>query len=553
MAKAMRSPRSAFVCGSSIRCLCFFSLLLLIPGRPAFAIQGQPPDLAKTTASTPASDPLGRDTPRGTVLGFLAAVRNGDYDSARQFLAEPKKEAWDAELADQLAYVLNEARLGRISDQQEGTAQPDLSRGIERIGTIPTENGPLNLDLSRTNENGHWVWVFSEDTLGQVPAAYESLSTASINRHLPRFLARPMWLFVPLWKYLALAGSFLIAFACIYAIRPFLRRLISRAFVKESPSDRMRLAERLVRPLGILIWLFLTQALVLAFQLPLLARARWYLIISRASIAVVAWLLLAVVNVVALAYRLRTDRNDQSEITAVVRLAQRTVSFLCIFTGFLIFLRLAGYDISAFVTGLGVGGFALAFAAQKTLENVFGGVSIILDKPIRVGDECRIGDTTGIVVDIGLRSTRLRTSERTIMTVPNGQLSTMSDAQQFVHAHGIRPQRFYHVFQIKTEIGLARLEEILEELRALLITDQRVDSVSCRVRLIRVDAQSFEVELLCLVKTRILTEFLAIQEDLLLKSLRIIDAQGASLALPSSVVHLSGEKLLEVSEQDSLN
>lgn len=549
MAMTMRSPRSKSMRGPLIRCFWIFSLLFLFPVRPASAIQAQTPETAKASASTHASDPLGRDTPRGTVFGFLAAVRSADYDTARQFMAAPEKDAWDSELADQLAYVLNDAGLGRISDQQEGTAQPELSRGTERLGIISTENGPLNLDLSRTNENGNWVWVFSAQTLSQIPAAYESLSTASINRHLPHFLARPMWLFVPLWKYLALAGSFLLALACIYAIRPFLRRLISRAFVKESPSDRERLAERLVRPLGILIWLFITQALVLAFQLPLLARERWYLIISRASIAVVAWLLLAIVNVAALAYRLRTDKNDRSEITAVVRLAQRTVSFLCIFTGFLIFLRLAGYDISAFVTGLGVGGFALAFAAQKTLENVFGGVSIILDKPIRVGDECRIGDAVGIVVDIGLRSTRVRTSERTIMTVPNGQLSTMT-----LNNLSMRDSiRFYHVLQIKTEIGPDRLEEILEALRTLLTADERVEPGSCRVRLIRVDAQSFEVELLCLVRTQILTEFLAVQEELLLKSLRTIDAQGTSLALPSSTVHLAREKPAENSAQDPLN
>jgi MscS family membrane protein len=92
----------------------------------------------------------------------------------------------------------------------------------------------------------------------------------------------------------------------------------------------------------------------------------------------------------------------------------------------------------------------------------------------------------------------------------------------------------------------------LESLRALLIADPRVDSASCRVRLLRVDAQSFDVEVLCLVKTWTQAEFLAIQEDLLLQSLRIIDAEGSSLALPSSVVHLTGEKLAETSEEDAM-
>jgi MscS family membrane protein len=546
-AGAIRSSRFGSRSGLSIRRFSFLDFLLLAPIAlvSASVAQVQSTEAAKTVAAVPAGDLLGRDTPRGTVLGFLAAVRRGDYDAARRFLAPPSKGAVNSELADQLAYVVNAGQLGRISDQQEGSAQPGLSRGIERIGVVSAEDRTFNLDLSRTGEDGHWIWVFSSATLAETPAAYESLNAASINRHLPRFLARPMWLFVPLWKNAALVGSLLAAIGCIYAIRPFLRRSISRAFAKESASDRVRLAERLVRPLGMLIWLFMTQGLVLAFQLPLLARERWYLIISRAGIAVVAWLLLAVVNVTALAYRLRTDRSDRSEMTAVVRLAQRTVSFLCVFAGLLVFLRLAGYDISAFVAGLGVGGFALAFAAQKTLENVFGGVSIILDKPIRVGDECRVGDTVGTVIDIGLRSTRLRTAERTIMTVPNGQLSTMT-----LDNLSMRDSiRFYHVLRIGTDIGPAGLEEIINALRALLIEEQGVDPASCRIRLIRVDAQSAEVELLCLVRTRILAEFLSVQEDLLLKCLRAIDAQGASLALPSSIVHLSEAKPAESGRQ----
>ena len=85
-----------------------------------------------------------------------------------------------------------------------------------------------------------------------------------------------------------------------------------------------------------------------------------------------------------------------------------------------------GYNTTTILAGLGVGGLAVALAAQKTLENLFGGISVIGDRPVLVGDECRFGDRTGIVTDIGLRSTRIRTPDRTVIIVPNGQFSSMT-------------------------------------------------------------------------------------------------------------------------------
>src|SRR5207248_1522615 len=85
-----------------------------------------------------------------------------------------------------------------------------------------------------------------------------------------------------------------------------------------------------------------------------------------------------------------------------------------------------GYNTSTILAGLGVGGLAIALAAQKTIENLFGGVAVISDRPVFVGDFCRFGDQLGTVEDIGLRSTRIRTLDRTLVTVPNGQFSSIT-------------------------------------------------------------------------------------------------------------------------------
>ena len=111
---------------------------------------------------------------------------------------------------------------------------------------------------------------------------------------------------------------------------------------------------------------------------------------------------------------------------AIVALARRLFKILVILVIAIILLRDAGVNVTAMLAGLGVGGVALALAAQKTLENLFGGISLIMREAIRVGDFCKVADQTGTVEDIGLGSTRLRTLDRTLVSVPNAQVSQMN-------------------------------------------------------------------------------------------------------------------------------
>src|ERR1039457_7078217 len=99
---------------------------------------------------------------------------------------------------------------------------------------------------------------------------------------------------------------------------------------------------------------------------------------------------------------------------------------LVVVAGLLAMLAILWFTLTIVLAGVGIGGIAISFAAQKTLENLFGGISVLADEVIRVGDYCRFGDRTGTVEDISLRSTRVRTDARTELSIPNGALATMS-------------------------------------------------------------------------------------------------------------------------------
>jgi len=486
--------------------------------------------VAQTPAATAeiAPDRWNRGTPRGTVAGFVSAVDRADFPRAAQFLETAAVGEALEELATHLAFVIDHGGVKRVSDLPEGSRQEGLPPNIERLATVTGLDGPVQLELVRVTRDGAAVWIFSADTLRDVPRAYEYLSAASINRKLPAFLIRSMWLSVPLWKYLALLAGAAGAFSLARALRPQVRSALQR-WSPDYPAPGTDLQiDRIVTPLTLLLWLILTVGVAVLSDLPYRARQTWYSIVSKVAVAIFAWLLLAAVARGATIYSRHAQRTGRPHVTALIRTAQRIVQALCLFFAILFVLKLAGFDVSTMLAGLGVGALAVTFGAQKLLENVFGGVSVVLDQSIRVGDECQIAGRQGRVMDIGIRSTRFRTDERTVLTVPNGQLAgmildnlTMRDMFLFRHNLGIG-----------MEPGGGRLEELLAAIARLLASDPQVDSFRRRVRLTRLEAQSVEILVSAYLRAADMNEFLSMQEALLLKIVRILDAHGAVLSAP---------------------
>ncbi|MGH6917175.1 MAG: mechanosensitive ion channel family protein [Geminicoccaceae bacterium] len=116
----------------------------------------------------------------------------------------------------------------------------------------------------------------------------------------------------------------------------------------------------------------------------------------------------------------RRLRRGQLGALSVIRFFRRSAKFIIASVAGIAVLDSLGFDVTVGLAALGIGGIAIAFGAQKTVENLVGGLTLIADQPVRVGDFCRFGQTLGTVEDIGMRSTRIRTLDRTVVTVPNG-------------------------------------------------------------------------------------------------------------------------------------
>jgi hypothetical protein len=164
-----------------------------------------------SAASPPAktSDQLGRDTPYGTVYGFLQAAQGGDYSIAAQYLqmsAAHRQSEGDA-LAMKLYVAMNDAFAGNLrpSRQPEGTLQEDVPTGRQRLGTMSAGDVEDELELVRVNDPGAGkIWLISSDTLARIPELYEQVEGRQVETKLPRWMVRHQWGGMPLWQWLAL-------------------------------------------------------------------------------------------------------------------------------------------------------------------------------------------------------------------------------------------------------------------------------------------------------------------------------------------------------------
>jgi MscS family membrane protein len=186
-------------------------------------------------------------------------------------------------------------------------------------------------------------------------------------------------------------------------------------------------------------------------------------------------------------------------------------------------------NVTAALAGLGIGGLAIGLGAQKTFENLLGGISILTDKAIVVGDPCKIGDRAGTVEDIGLRSTRIRTEDRTVVSIPNGTVATAT-LENFRFRDKILCRQ---ILRLRYDLAPDHIRYILGQVRETLARHSKVEESSLRVRVIRFAEYAIEVELYAYILERDYGIFLATQEDLLLQVMETLAQTGGAIALPT--------------------
>ncbi len=408
-------------------------VLCLAIASPALAYQLLPGQPAKTGSATngATADPLGRDTPSGTLYGFLQAAQAGNYSTAAQYLqmSAARRQTQGEELATRLKVVIDRSFSGdlrRISNQPDGTPQEGLPLDKQRVGSLIAGDVEADLVLVRVSDSGGGrIWLISSDTLARVNELYDQAAVHQWETHLPQALVSHEFLGIVLWQWLALLIAVPIAAGLGWLAVQFLR-LPWFLWARYRKREVAAAWSSFVRPLWLVLGVLAHGLLVSYLRIPVLQRHRYQQVAGVVAVIGFNWLLWRILREVLRSVRQRAVLSGRMGTESLMILGERMLKVAIVVLAIFTVMGTLGFNLSAPLAGLGIGGIAIAFAAQKTLENLFGGVSILGDEVIRIGDTCRFGDRVGTVSDISLRSTRIRTPERTELSIPNGSLATMN-------------------------------------------------------------------------------------------------------------------------------
>ncbi len=491
------------------------------------------------------TDSLGRDTPSGAVVGFLQAAQNGDYKLAADFLqmSAARRQSQGAEVAKKLKQLMDRAFVGslrRLSTRPEGNPESGIN-DQQMIGTFSSGDVDVSVVLVRvTDPDSGKIWLFSAETLSKVPELYDNLQSHQIEKDLPQSLVQTVILGLPLWQWLALLAALPIA-AGIGWIIVLLLNVPRRMWLRLKKRPDMQAYRHISLPLLVVFAGIAHRTIAAYLGLPLLPRLYYSRTIGVLIAIGFFWFVLRATDVSMQRLRAHAISAGRTGTGTLMVLGERLVKALVFIIAILAILSTMGFNLTTVLAGLGIGGIAIAFAAQKTLENLFGGISVLGDEVIRVGDYCRFGDRTGTVEDISLRSTRVRTDNRTQLSIPNGALAAMN-IENFTRRDKIL---FNPTLGIRCDTSPDQLRYLLAELRRMLYAHPKIEHESARVRFAAVDSSAWNVEVFSYVLTRDFGEFAAIREDLLLRILEIVEKSGTGLAYPTRTVYVAREKGLD--------
>ena len=328
------------------------------------------------------------------MLGFLSAARKGDYQLARQYLNTRLAEAAATQRAEQLFVVLDAklpARLTAVIDVPEGSRSNVSSPDEERIATLAEGDASVDVVLERVQPaKSGAIWLFSSRTVDAVPAVYDAVLESRATARLPGFLLHTRISGIAVFEWLGMLVAIPLLFLATRLLNRILTPVVQVIGGRMMGKARFRDRNALATPARLLLLAVASQWLLSTLPLSLLSRQFFSSLMTLLAIAAVAWLLMDLGQEIEASVLRRLPTSNTASVS-LLRVGRRIGDAVIVLAALLATLRHFGVDPTPALAGLGVGGIAVALAAQKTLENVIAGASLIFDQAVRVGDSLKVG------------------------------------------------------------------------------------------------------------------------------------------------------------------
>lgn len=379
-------------------------------------------------------------------------------------------------------------------------------------------------------------WLLSATSVGEIKPFFDSVFPRQVRwiiELLPPFMRKQL-LGLFYWQVVAVFLLLLLAFIA----RRIAIHIGDNYFVRLAERTRFRLDQdilkALVKPIGLLLFagVILAGFPNLQFGLRISRTVRVAMLCVTAFSVI--WIVYRLVDVLASYLEGLTARTDSKLDDQLVPIIRKTLKAFVVIIGVIFVLQNLQVDVTSFVAGLGIGGLAIALAAQDTLSNLFGSVMILVDRPFQIGDWVIIGDVEGTVEEVGLRSTRIRTFYKSLVTIPNSQLVKTS-----VDNMGARTYR-----RIKTYISVTydtppeKIEAFVEGIRQIIHANEHTWKDYYHVYFNQFAAASLDILLYCFVDTKDWGVELHERHRLFLEIVRLAEKLGVEFAFPTQTLHI---------------
>ena len=467
-------------------------------------------------------DPFGRQTPRSTVQGFIKALAENNASLAANYLSLNSGEN-SVESVRQLKLALDTGgRLNpelQIDNTSSGNLADQLPPTLEKVGTITAPDQVIDIVLVRkVSEHGGQYWQISSETLQAIRDSNIAAKPSLIDKYTLKPLQDKM---VGGYNLADIFAVFLLAIVCIAASYVFFAVLyfIIKAYYPKVRNKPLPIDIKFILPLALVMTSLILYEVMVFAGVSVTVREPVNRIKDIIGWFASTWLLLRVVDAIFSRAERQSYKKNQTERVSILSLLHKIIKTLLLILASIFIFGNLGFDLTTGIAALGVGGLALALGAQKMIENLVGSVVVVADQPVRVGDYCKFGDLEGTVVDIGIRSTRLRTLNRTIVTVPNGEFSSMS-IENFASRD---MYHFLHNIYIKRNVDATTLENFLKEMEEFLEEHEFTNSEWTQVRIAELCQDSMVIEFRAYIYASGADEFYDKQTQLLIEILKEIE------------------------------
>ncbi len=491
------------------------------------------------------TDLLGRSTPRGAFLGYIRAVSKEDYVLASQFLdldylPKAKRTTVGPQVAKMLQTILDQDGKIKVSamlsDKPDGDITDNLPATKENIGSFNTGAETVEVLLERIkSDSGGQIWVLAAQTLEKIPSVLNEETVWNINRVLPSSLIDNKWGGIPTGHWLVMLALIVLSYLAALLVTGIVANALARFLhrVWKDGDEGVTKAFSLPIRLYLAVWIFV----ICAEKMGISIIVRQYFSQVTVVVAWIAVLLLVwqLIDVFARWGEKAMRRKSNYGALSAIRFFRRTMKIVAIVLGAITVLDTIGINVTTWLAAFGIGGIALALGAQKTVENLVGSLTVIFDQPVRVGDFCKVGETTGTIEEVGMRSTRIRTNSRTVVTIPNGDFSSQK-IENYTH----RDKFWFHpLLELRYETRQNQLRDLLVKFRQMLDDNPKVESEGARVRFVGFGANALNIEIFCYVFAKDFAAFLEVQEELNLQIMDLVEKGGSGFAFPSQTLYFA--------------